>query len=65
MLFFIGRGLRLLVCGVTLRVGHRLVHRVRARRIPWHEFVHWLVNVEFWKVVRLVGVVLVVTGSRL
>jgi len=55
----------LLVRGVTLRVGHRLVRRVRAHRFPSHELVHWLVNVQLWEVVRLVGVVLVVTGRRL
>jgi len=60
MLFFL-----LLVRGVTLRVRHRLVDGVRARRVPCHEFVHWLVDVQIWEVVRLVGVVLVVAGRRL
>ena len=55
----------LLVCGVTLRVRSRLVHCVRARRVPCQELVHWLINVQIWEVVRLVGVVLVITGRHL
>ena len=60
MLFFL-----LFVRRVALRVRLRLVHCVGARRVPCQELVHWIYNVQIWKVVWLVGVVLVITGRHL